>query len=463
MSTSAKDRFGFDWTRIPGQKFWRAPHLNRRVIFRHMAAGVGGYFLLPQRPGERIAHAAATTKATADSCIFVMMNGGPSHIDTFDLKVGPWLPANYQATTMDGVSWAPGLLPKLTEQFDNIALMRSVKPWNTAHGLAQTWLQIGRNPISGLARIAPHIGSVVSLELGPKSADQTLPGFLSLNAGGGPGQGYLSPEHAPFYVSPGGGGLGNTNHFDPQATFERRYNLLMDLDAETRAAQAPSAAAAETARWNDSARRLMYNAEVNRIFTFDAAERLRYGNTGFGNACITARNLLKAKKGTRFIQITAGGWDMHANIYGGGLNAGNVNSVGRQFDSALGTLLADLKADGLLDRTLVLAMGEFGRTLGTPNAQAGRDHFMQQAALVAGAGVRGRRAIGSTDERGANTAEPGWYRDRDIRAEDIEATIYSALGIDWTTIRRDDPTGRGFEYVPFADRDLYGPVHELWG
>ena len=144
------------------------------------------------------------------------------------------------------------------------------------------------------------------------------------------------------------------------------------------------------------------------------------------------------------------------------LNPSNVNSLGRQFDTGLGTLIADLKASGLLDQTLIVAMGEFGRTIGMPNTTVGRDHFMQQAALVAGAGIKGQRAIGSTDSNGRDTLDPGWSRNRSIRAEDIEATIYSALGIDWTTVRRDDPFGRGFEYVPFSDQDLYGPIHELW-
>jgi hypothetical protein len=100
--------------------------------------------------------------------------------------------------------------------------------------------------------------------------------------------------------------------------------------------------------------------------------------------------------------------------------------------------------------------------VGGLNRQNGRDHFLQQAALFAGAGIRGGRAVGATDPEGRNVADPGWQRGREVKAEDIEATIYSALGINWTTVRRDDPLGRGFEYVPFADRDLYGPVHELW-
>ena len=123
-----------------------------------------------------------------------------------------------------------------------------------------------------------------------------------------------------------GGGLGNTSHFDTQAIFERRYNMLVDMDKEVRDAGATGSVAAEVAKWNDSARRLMYNADVNRIFTFDNNERIRYGNSGFGNACITARNLIRAKKGTRFVQMNwpsvANGdplttaWDTHAANFG---------------------------------------------------------------------------------------------------------------------------------------------------
>src|SRR5258708_34848811 len=170
-----KDRFGLDWSKVPGSRFWRGPHLSRRVFFRNPAAGVGGFSLLQRGRLERVAYAAPPVKAAADNCIFVLMSGAPSHIDTFDLKVGPWLPPAFNPTTYDGVAWPQGLFPKLGDQMDRIALMRSIKPWATAHGLAQTWLQIGRNPVSGLSKIAPHIGSVVSLELGPRSADRTLP------------------------------------------------------------------------------------------------------------------------------------------------------------------------------------------------------------------------------------------------------------------------------------------------
>jgi hypothetical protein len=458
-----KDRFGFNENGQPGTRFWRGPHLGRRLFFRHMASAVGGYFVLPGGPLEQVAQAAPATQATAEFVIFVMMDGGPSHIDTFDLKVGSWTPAAFNPQTYNGVAWPQGLMPKLAEQMDSIALLRSVRPWATAHGLAQSWLQIARNPVSGQNKIAPHIGSIVSLELGPKTANRTLPGFIALNTGSSQGQGYLPPEHAPFYVSPNGAALRNTTHFDTQAIFDRRYAMLIDMDKDLRESPELGSAALEISRWDDGARKLMYNADVTKVFTFDNTERLRYGNSNFGAACITARNLVRANMGTRFIQINVGSWDMHAGIYTGGLNAANANSLGRTFDAGLGTLIADLKNEGLLDRTLIVAMGEFGRTLDVVNAGAGRDHYQQQAALVAGGKVRGGRALGATDARGGNTADPGWSRDRDIRAEDIGATVYSALGIDWTTIRRDDPSGRGFEYTPNSRDDLYGPINELWG
>lgn len=454
-----KDRFGFDWSKIRGTHFWSRPQLTRRLLFKHASTALGGYFLLPGGPMETVAKAAVSPIGTAKNVVFVLLAGGPSHVDTFDLKEGPWTPEFLAPTSYGDIRWPQGLMPKLAEQMNNIALIRSVRSWAAVHALAQTWVQIGRNPVSGLSKIAPHIGSVVSLELG-KTTAQMLPAFVSLNTVTGPGPGYLSPEHSAFYINnPAGGGLGNNTHRDGQAAFDRRYSLLTELDEEQRNLDPRGAAYNEMAAFNLSARRLMYNTDVNNVFTFDAATRTRYGATNFGNACIVARNMLQSNVGTRFIQITLGGWDNHSNIY---LPNANLQAATRQLDNGVGSLLADLQGP-LLDETLVVVMGEFGRTVSKLNGQGGRDHFLQQSIMMAGAKIRGGRAIGSTDADGSVSLETGWSRNREIRAEDVEATIYSALGIDWTTIRRDDPLGRGFEYVPFADRDLYGPINELWG
>jgi len=122
-----------------------------------------------------------------------------------------------------------------------------------------------------------------------------------------------------------------------------------------------------------------------------------------------------------------------------------------------------LAAYGLLANTLVVMCGEFGRTVGPLTAAGGRDHWPQMFAFFAGGGVQGGRAIGATNASGATTVDYGWSQNRFVYPEDIEATIYSALGIDWTTIRRDDPLGRGFEYVPQTGPFQFYPVHELWG
>ena len=465
-----KDRFGIDWSRarsgqrsLPqGVPFWEKPQLGRRMFFRHMATALGGYFLLPSRPMETVAKAAVSTRGTAKNVIFVLMAGAPSHTDTFDLKEGPWTPAFFNPTGYGDVRFPRGLLPNLANQMDSLVFVRSIVAWAVAHGVGQAWVQLGRNPLAGLSRISPHIGSVVAMELAPQDdANRILPAFLSLNSGGAdPQQGYFPTSTAPFYVAPGGGGLGNTTHRDGAARLDTRYGLLQKMDRELRnSPDELGPAVSEMASLNIAARLLMYNSAVDNVFTFAAAERTRYGNSSFGNACIAARNLLRSRLGTRFIQISIGGWDNHVNIYQP--NA-VLSSAAKQFDIGLGTLIADLKSDGLLDSTLIVAMGEFGRTVGPLNSQAGRDHYLQQSALFAGAGIRGGRAIGSTDKLGAVTAEPGWSGNRDVKPEDIEATIYSALGIDWTTVRHDDPLGRGFEYVPTTEGLQFGPIDELW-
>lgn len=456
MSTGKKDRFGVDWSRFPGTRFWRRPHLGRRMFFRHMASAVGGYMLLPSRPSETIARASVNLKGTAKNCIFILMSGGPSHVDTFDLKVGSWTPSAFNPVTVGNIKWPQGLMPNLTNHLDKISVLRSVKPWALVHVLARTWVMIGRNPAQSNTRFAPHIGSVVSLEFADPNA--MLPAFVSLNTNSGPSAGFLPSVNNPFYIYPGGGGLADTTHQAGSARLDRRMQLSAALDADLIANDSLGDSVNETFTYNTAARKLMYNSAVDSIFTFDATEKNRYGNSSFGNACIAARRMLRTNSGARFIQIVTPDWDHHSDIYMA--NSGHW-SAAKQFDVAVATLIADLKSDGLLDQTLIICMGEFGRVPGALNSTAGRDHFQQQAVLMTGGGVQGGRAIGSTDSVGNTTSDPGWSRGRDIRAEDIEATIYSALGIDYTK-NLADPSGRGFQYVPFSELDQYGPVNELF-
>jgi uncharacterized protein (DUF1501 family) len=116
----------------------------------------------------------------------------------------------------------------------------------------------------------------------------------------------------------------------------------------------------------------------------------------------------------------------------------------------------------LLDETLIVIIGEFGRTVGPLNNQRGRDHYLRNSYVFAGGGTRGGRVIGKTDANGDKVLEYQWSANRDVRPEDVTCTLYSALGIDFTTIRNDDPLGRGFEYVPGARDGHYASIEELW-
>ena len=450
----------YGWPREP---FFSRPHWTRRRFFEILGAGVSGSFL-----AERYVRAAdlsasgVSPKGTAKNVIFILLAGAPSHTDTFDFKmVSSVTPTSFEPATVNGVAWPAGLLPKLGQMLSQFALVRSVYSHGLVHSLSQTWVQIGRNPAAALGNIAPNIGSVVAIEKDKeRTPGQIFPAFLALNSPGGVGSGYLSAVYAPFRVVPSTGGVANTTNPDGQTTFNNRWKLLQSLDGNLRV-NSPNGSTLDD--YNDfytSAETMMYNPVVNQAFGYTTADSARYGSTSLGNACLVASQVLKANQGTRYIQITSNdGWDMHQNIY----SAGNLPAKGKILDDAVSALLGDLAANGLLSTTLVVMMGEFGRTVGPITAAGGRDHWPQQFAFFAGGGTKGGTILGTTNASGSDTVDFGWSQNRYVYTEDIEATIYSAVGIDWTTVRHDDPLGRGFEYVPTTGPIQFYPVHELWG
>jgi hypothetical protein len=438
--------------------------INRRIFFEIAGAGVAGYFLSPLDLGAQIVtQKPAIMLNSARNAIFILLTGAASHVDTFDLKVGSWTPATFTPTTLDGVDFPSGLLPTLTQQWGKFALLRSCQSNALVHSLLQTWNQIARNPTSGTGGIAPNIGSVVAMEFeATRRSGQILPGFLSLNTGGSVHRnGYLPARYSPFDVTANAGGLANLQHPDGALSFRDRSLVLQAFNR----ANALRADFDPMRDFYTSAQSMMNDPVVNNVFRFTAADQQRYGNSGFGNSCIVARNLVGADLGTRYFQINLGGWDNHSNIYAAN---GGIFNPSRQLDLGLGNLIADLAnmpgANGRsrLDETLIVVKGEFGRTVGALNNQAGRDHYAVHSTLFAGGGVIGGRAIGGTSPDGRFVDRPGWSHERPIGPEDIAATMYSALGINYTTIRRDDPLGRGFEYVPATPNWPAYPVVELF-
>jgi hypothetical protein len=444
--------------------FFNRPHWTRRQFFQIAGTAITGSYL-----SQRYARAADVNAASvstinkAKNVIFILLAGAPSHTDTFDLKViNGTTPANFAPDTVNGILFPTGLLPKLTQQLPNIAIVRSMRSHALVHSLAQTWSQIGRNPAAALGDIAPNIGSVVAIE---KTVNgQVFPPFLALNSQTAVGSGYFSAQYAPFKIVPSTAGIPNTSNTLGQTRFNQLWSRVHELDDPLRTNSPLGQPLQDYDAFYTSAKSLTYNNTVNSAFGYSAADSARYGSSTFGNSCLVAKQVLAANQGTRFIQITFGSWDMHSDIYGQqNIRGNNLYTMGKPFDDGVGALLTDLKASGLLDETLIVMVGEFGRTVGPVTGAGGRDHFLQQTAVFAGAGIQGGRAIGATNASGSDTVDFGWSRGRYVKPEDIEATIYSAMGIDWTIIRKDDPFKRGFEYVPFSSQDVYGPINELWG
>ncbi|MBM3783141.1 MAG: DUF1501 domain-containing protein [Acidobacteria bacterium] len=442
-----------------------APFLSRRRFFEVAGAGVGASYLTAPLSGQT-GGVRVTTKNTAKYCIFVLMSGAPSHVDTFDCKVGPSTPADLKAETKNGVLWPTGAMPQLANHLGKMAIVRSMRAWALVHSLGQTWTQIGRNPAAALGDVSPNMGSVVASEKDrERTASQVFPSFLALNSNGAIGPGYFPASYAPFKVTPATTGLPNTSNTDGKPRSDARLRFLKSIDDPLRLASPLGKPAEDYDKFYAAANGMMFNAAVDTAFRYSAAESQRYGvagvANGFGNACLVAKQVLAANQGTRFIQISLGGWDMHNDIYGTGGAATSIFSLGKTFDAGMSALLGDLDSAGLLKDTLVVMVGEFGRTVGAVSASGGRDHYLQHFAAFAGAGVKGGKIVGATDATGARTTSFGWPHERDHRPEDVLATVYSAMGIDWTK-QLETPYGRTFEYVPDASHGIYLPMDELW-
>jgi hypothetical protein len=263
-----------------------------------------------------------------------------------------------------------------------------------------------------------------------------------------------------------------------QSRYNRRMEFLKAFDTGRKvdAAWAPKRLL-EWESFTRGAHKMLKSPEIGKIFQLTTEERSRYGSNPFGDACLIARNMVKAEAGTRYILLNQGGWDHHGFIYGRGdgeevvpgkpkRGPGGVYGLSAQFDQGFANLIRDLKAtksrDGqstLLEKTFVLALGEFGRTPGPLNGIQGRDHWAAvRCGAFAGGGIKhAGRVIGVTDEQAAKITRFDWQKDRPVYPEDVTATIYSVLGIDWTKSLSGTPSGRDFLYVePMSGTNFIG-------
>ncbi len=453
------------------------PKLTRREAFRLGALTVTGWGLLPMLAPRNVRAAGGVKpRGSADTVIFVNLLGGPSQMDTFDVKEGKWaLESRDIRTTKQGYQFPYGLMPKLPELLDDITIVRSIEAWETIHSRGQYYLQTGHAVSPARVKETPSLGAIVAYEmLAHRKESDFLPPYIAMNYEGttmyGPliREGYLKSSCAPLTIDLKAGNLPFVVEDQDRARFNRRWDLLNKFDtARTQVTASTPKELLEFDTFGKSVHRMMDNPRIGKIVKLDEAERKAYGSSPFGDSCLLARNMVAAEAGAKFLLLTHGDWDHHSNIYGKD-GKGGVPQVAKELDSGLSALLLDLKrmksksGAPLLDKTFVVCMGEFGRTPGDLTVLKGREHYAKaMVAAFAGAGVRGGRAIGATDSEAGKVVEFGWRHKRPIYTEDICATIYSTLGIDWTKRLTNTPSGRDFVYVDPAAGQMVVDFQEV--
>jgi hypothetical protein len=380
---------------------------------------------------ESLANDAATHPQRWRSCILLWMNGGPSQLDTFDLKpghanAGPFKPI---ATRVPGIRISEHF-PKIAGFMDHMAIVRSLTSKEGDHGRAAFLVRTGYPPQGPIEY--PSIGALVSKELGDEQSE--LPNFVSVAPfrvanDGAFGSGFLGPRHAPLFVGQSGGqGPNNAaqtlrvQDLTPPAAIDRdrigaRIDLLKQVQHDFMQSHPDRPGLSHQSAY-ERAVRLMRTAAA-KAFDLDAetpAVRDGYGRSLFGQGCLLARRLVERQ--VPFIEVTLDGWDTH------GQNAATVRSLSQTVDLAWAALMRDLKDRGLLDTTLIVWMGEFGRTPKFPRAD-GRDHWPNSfSAVLAGGGIKGGQVIGDTGPGGEGV------KDRPVKVPEFLATICQALGID---------------------------------
>jgi hypothetical protein len=383
---------------------------------------------------EALAADAAGHPQRKCSCILLWMNGGPSQLDTFDLKPGHANggPIKPIATSVAGIQISEHL-PGMAKWMKQMAIIRSLNSKEGDHGRATFLLRTGYVPGGPIQY--PSIGAMVAKELGDERSE--LPNFVSvapfriLNEAAF-GSGFLGPRHAPLIVGEARGPAGTQGANDadralriedlvPSAEVgkdrtDSRLDLLRQVQTDFLAGH-PDLPALSHQNAYERAVRLMRTAAAKAFDLGEekAAVRNSYGRSLFGQGCLLARRLVERQ--VPFVEVTLDGWDTHNQ------NAGTVRNLSQTVDAAWAALMQDLQERGLLETTLIVWMGEFGRTPKFPRAD-GRDHWPNSfSAVLAGGGIKGGQVIGDTGPDGATIKE------RPVTVPELLATICGALGI----------------------------------
>ena len=400
--------------------------LSRREWLTLAGAGVLGPSMSGWLPV--LANQSATQpRQRRKSCILLWMDGGPSQHETFDPK--PDAPAEIRGDLGDIATSVTGIrigekLPRVAQIMHHAAVLRGMTSVDSNHPSARIHLHTGFR--QNAAVDYPTLGSMVASQLGdrqsvmPNFVVTGIPTYDSVRFPLVTSPGYLGPAHAPLVVSDLRQGVENLGSPLANTEFQQRMSVLQEMQtAFSQQSQATAPAAQQTTV--QRAVQLMRSQAV-RAFDLDrepARVRDAYGNSYFGDGCLLARRLVEV--GVPFVEVYMPDWDTH---FQSRVEKNHRQSL-PQLDYALPTLIRDLNDRGLLDTTLVVWMGEFGRTPRINN-RAGRDHYPRAwSTVLFGGGIRPGQVIGRTDDQG------GRVEDRPVNVPDFFATICRILGIDY--------------------------------
>ena len=392
------------------------PNLSRREMLKLGAAGVLGTGMSGWL--NILASHAAETRAKSKSCILLWMDGGPSHKDTFDLRPGTAQGGPFKSiqTNVPGIQVSEHF-PRLSQLMNHGAIVRSMTTGEGAHGRAKYYMHTGyKEGVGGL--VYPSLGAIVAKEIGKQ--DSALPNYVSIG-NRSYGSGFLGARHQPLVVADPARGVENLRSQLATERFNNRVNLLDQLEAGFHRTHGDELSTAHRTTYQRAVELMRdQGTKAFDIGNESASGRAAYGTTKFGEGCLLARRLVET--GISFVEVTLGGWDTHQN------NFERVSQLSKTVDAPMSQLITDLRERGLLDSTLVIWMGEFGRTprINQRGPQPGRDHYPRAWSLAMfGGGIRGGQVVGRTDSEAATVV------DRPVSTLDFMATVCRILGIDY--------------------------------
>ncbi len=404
------------------QNFTTPRGMTRRHFLSHLA-GASALTIPALSLTQSLVANAATLRRNHKSCILLWMGGAPPTIDIWDMKPNAPTGGPNKPISTAGEGQITELLPKVAKQMHRLSIVRSMSTREADHERARYYMHTGFVPNPNVEH--PGYGSVIARELESDLHALEIPPFVSIG-GASAGPGFLGMAYAPFQVDTNGR-VRNAKASVEEARMMDRMKLLGLLEKRfIREKRGP--AAVEHAKVLENTLALLTSSQMDafKVQSEPQAMRDNYGNTGFGRGCLMARRLVEA--GVPFVEVNSGGWDLHQNCFTG------LEQKLPEVDQAMSALVEDLAQRGLLEDTIVLCMGEFGRTPRI-NGNAGRDHWARSWSVVAGGGgIVGGKVVGATNEDGTRvTTEP-------YSAEDLMSTVCQTMDI---SLKKNYKAGNG--------------------